>query len=109
MCKCENVKIGSYDNQIEIEIPNNIEIRYNNPENEIRENVSIDKCLVDEIKQLWSMKIITTGCCCGHNIQGGYIGVKDEYIPKMLELGYKVRYNECRPNDRDSFIPKTSR
>ena len=28
-------------------------------------------------------------------------------IQKMKDLGYKVLYNECRPNDEDSFIPKT--
>ena len=30
-----------------------------------------------------------------------------EDIPKMKALGYKVQFNSCRPNDEDSFIPKT--
>ena len=28
-------------------------------------------------------------------------------IQKMKDLGYEVYYNKCRPNDEDSFIPKT--
>lgn len=107
MCNCKNTEIGSYDNQVELEVPKDIMLRYNNPENNIRNTVCIDKCLVDEIKKLWSEGIITTGCCCGHNKQKGYIGVKEEYISKMVSLGYKVRFNECRPDDKDSFIPFT--
>jgi hypothetical protein len=54
------------------------------------------------------MGIKTTGCCCGHgNINMAYIGVRFEDIDKMKELGYKVYFNHHRPNDEDSFIPKT--
>jgi len=106
MCNCINIKIGSYDNQIELKIPNNIKLEYNNPEKEKRKTVCIDKCLVDEIKYLWNIGIRTTGCCCGHNIQQGYIGVIDEDISRMKNLGYTVASNTCRPNDEDSFVPK---
>jgi len=106
MCDCKNVKIGSYDNQIELKIPNNIKLEYNNPKKEKRETVCIDKCLVDEIKYLWNIGIRTTGCCCGHNIQQGYIGVIDKDISQMKNLGYTVAHNTCRPNDEDSFVPK---
>jgi hypothetical protein len=70
--------------------------------------VSIDKCLLPEIIQLWEMGIKTTGCCCGHgNKAMAYIGVQDSYIEKMKELGYEVHFNSRRPNDEDSFTPKT--
>lgn len=69
---------------------------------------SIDKCLLPEILKLWEMGIKTTGCCCGHgHSEAAYIGVLPEYIPCMKELGYKVRFNKCRPGDEDSFVPKT--
>ena len=29
--------------------------------------VSIDSCIVDQIKVLWNAKIETLGCCCGHD------------------------------------------
>jgi len=35
-----------------------------------------------------------------------YIGVDKKFIPQMKKLGYKVRFNDMRPNDEDSFIPK---
>ncbi len=71
------------------------------------EGISIDSCLVDEIKELWSKGIRTTGCCCGHNQIAPYIGVVDEDIPKMKEMGYKVAPNPCRPRSEDSFYPKS--
>lgn len=69
--------------------------------------VSIDKCLLPEILELWEMGIKTTGCCCGHGKKGAFIGVDFDDIQKMKDLGYKVYHNECRPDDEDSFIPKT--
>lgn len=70
--------------------------------------VAIDKCLLPEILQLWELGIKTTGCCCGHGQRDkAFIGVRFEHIDKMKDLGYKVQFNSCRPNDSDSFIPKT--
>ena len=69
--------------------------------------VSIDKCLLPEILNLWEMGIKTTGCCCGHGKSEPFISVDFDDIQKMKDLGYKVQYNNVRPNDEDSFIPKT--
>lgn len=69
--------------------------------------VSIDKCLLPEILGLWEMGIKTTGCCCGHGKHEPFIGVDFDDIQKMKDLGYEVYHNEYRPNDEDSFIPKT--
>jgi len=72
--------------------------------------ICFDKCLANELFSLWDLGIITTSSCCGGHKKikkdKSYIGVKDEFIPKMKELGYKVIFNECRPKDEDSFIPK---
>ena len=52
MCECSSdVKIQEYKNQITLE--------YND------KYISVDKCLEDEIKHLWSLGIETTGCCYG--------------------------------------------
>lgn len=108
MCDCVNVEVGSYDNQVIYPIPKHMEgYKNNRVKAGLSPYICIDKCLENEIKILWSLGIRTTGCCCGHNKQQGYIGVYFEDIPKMKELGYKVSYNPCRPNDEDSFIPKS--
>lgn len=70
--------------------------------------VNIDKCLLTEVKDLWERGIKTTGCCCGHGKHTPFIGVFPEDIPRMKELGYQVAVNSCRPDDEDSFVPKTT-
>ncbi len=67
----------------------------------------VDKCIAKEIQSLWNLGITTTGCCCGHNLIDGYIGVIFEEIPIMKELGYQVQPNKLRPNDEDSFYLKS--
>ena len=94
MCECVNIKMGSYDNQIDVKMPNG-------------ELMGIDKCIAEEVQYLWTLGITTTGCCCGHNVAEGYIGVIDKDIEIMKKGGYRVHYNKCRPNDEDSFIPKS--
>lgn len=106
-CTCKNVGPSSYDNQTIVEMADHtIELRYNAPGAEVRKDVCIDTCLLEEIKYLWSLGIVTTGCCCGHQKHPGFIGVEDIYIPKMKSLGYEVSFNRMRPNDEDEFTPK---
>ncbi len=95
MCNCKDIEIGEYGNQIMVLWP------FGNS------FICIDRCLLDEISLLWSQDIPTTGSCCGHNKQVGYIGVPEYYISKMKKLGYEIRFNETRPGAEDSFIPKT--
>jgi hypothetical protein len=97
VCDCNNIDIGSYDNQVTLKAPFTDKL------------ICVDKCLENEIKNLWDMGIVTTGCCCGHNKIAPFIGVVDEHIEKMKQLGYKVRPNNIRPNDEDSFYPKSIR
>lgn len=97
MCDCVNVEMGSYDNQIHVHAPAHMP----------KENgYSLDRCIANEIMQLWMRGITTTGCCCGHNRARPYIGVIDADIPKMKEMGYEVHPNPCRPGAEDSFYPK---
>ncbi len=98
MCDCENVDIGSYDNQTLLTAPDHM------PKDN---GYCIDTCLVEEIKHLWSLGIITTGCCCGHNKLWGYIGVDEANEAQMIELGYQVQFNFSRPDDTDGFWPKS--
>lgn len=97
MCDCKNVEIGSYSNVVNL-------VPFWKSKHKF---ICVDKCLATEIKELWKLGIITTGCCCGHNKEKGFIGVEWGAIPRMKKLGYEVAYNSSRPNDEDSFIPKT--
>lgn len=112
-CTCKNIIPQSqecYDQMITIKVPKTLDTRMNAPGAERKEYVSVDPCLAAEIIELWRLGIVTTGCCCGHNLGGRYlpfIGVREDFIPKMKELGYEVQYNDCRPNDEDSFVPKS--
>lgn len=104
---CSDIKYGSYDCSYNVMLPYKVKDPVN-PEKMKTKIVCIDKCLVKEVIELWELGIKTTGCCCGHsNPDNSYIGVEPEYIERMKSLGYKVRFNPCRPDDEDSFIPKT--
>jgi len=82
MCKCVNVEIGSYSNQVKMKTWWNNEI------------ICVDKCLSGEVISLWDNKIHTAGCCCGHNKIKPMINVLPEYHNKMIKLGYKYWINE---------------
>lgn len=104
MCKCINIEIGSYGNQVELPAPKHLiewAEKVNFSLGGDRKTVCIDKCLEKEIKALWSEGITTTGCCCGHNKVGPYIGVIEKDVSWMKSRGYKVSHNE------NSFIPMT--
>ena len=96
MCWCkENIVPQEYGNQVIVLPP------FSNG------FICIDRCLLNEISLLWSLDIVTTGCCCGHNVAQPFIGVGIEYIGQMKSLGYNVQPNKSRPGDEDSFYPKT--
>lgn len=113
MCKCLNVEIGTYKNQVSLYVPeeNHTMSEYMNNRRKVGLSkgrlICVDRCLMNEIIYLWKKGIRTTGCCCGHNKLLGFIGVFEEDIQKMKDLGYKVAYNPSRPDDEDSFEPKS--
>lgn len=95
-CRCIDVEVGSYGNQIELPAPHHIIEWASKASFSLggeRKTICIDKCLAKEVKALWGMGIITTGCCCGHNKVAAYIGVIDIHINKMKALGYNVVNN----------------
>lgn len=67
----------------------------------------LDRCIAEEVMQLWMKGIVTTGSCCGHNKVPGYIGVDEKDIDKMKELGYVVLPNSLDASREDSFVPKS--
>lgn len=108
MCKCDKeVKIGDYSNQIVLDVPKHMKPFKNILGKEKAPYISIDKCLEEEIKYLWSLKIKTLGCCCGHNINKGYIQVTDEYVEIMEQMDYQhIDKNEDENAPNNAFYPK---
>lgn len=98
---CSDVGFGTYNCAYNIMPP--FKTGFNNE----YKYVAIDKCLLKEVISLWEKGIRTTGCCCGHGKLEPFIGVEFDDIQKMKDLGYKVQFNKYRPNDDDSFYPKT--
>lgn len=81
-----------------------------NCSDDYKETVGVDACLAEEIKSLWKQGIKTTGCCCGHGRNLGFIEVRDEYISEMEKLGYQhyIYEDEFGGAERkDAFIPKS--
>lgn len=108
MCNCPSgVTAGTYENQVVIEpIPPHM-ADYKKQVGGNPLNISVDACLRDEVMQLWSIGITTTGCCCGHNKLPPYIGVIYEDIPRMKAMGYEVQPHPLHKDREDSFKPKT--
>ena len=65
MCDCINVEMGSYDNQILLGIyPVMREYYHNRVSAGLSPyGISVDKCVADEVTDLWNNGIRTMGCC----------------------------------------------
>lgn len=116
MCQCKE-GIGwdtpehYSQNQTILDVPDYITLKMNEPDRAIRKTVAIDNCLIDEIKLLWSVGVVTAGCCCGHNnpkLHGSQILVEEESISLMQQLGYKHWSNPCDTTRQDGFTPMGS-
>ncbi len=106
--KCNEIEFGTFSCAYSISFPWKCKFEWEAESERRCKHISIDTCLLPEILKLWEFGIKTTGCCCGHgDVSLAYIGVEDEYIEKMIQNGYKTYFNTCRPNDKDSFVPKT--
>lgn len=93
-CSCpDGVEMGSYSESIAAPLWWNK-----------NKKVNIDKCIYDEIMFLWSKKIYTSGCCCGHNQQAPMINVEVKSNDDMIKLGYKFTIAQSGTR---CYIPKS--
>lgn len=104
MVQCPN-EFGIYSAMIELKMPSHL-LKINGGYYTEKVSCSIDLCLVDEIKCLWSKGVVTLGCCCGHGINKGMINVAEKSVDTMLHLGYMLLDTEGKfyPN---TFLPKS--
>ncbi|SFW16345.1 hypothetical protein [Chitinophaga sancti] len=96
-CTCNNVAMGSQANALFVPPPKHF--------NSVHKGYWIDKCIFHEVMMLWAIGVATNGCCCGHGIAEPYIGVDDEFIQFMKDLGYQTERNNPRPNYVNHFYP----
>ncbi len=108
-CACNNIDFQTYDNTILLgyyEIMR--QYRNNRAKAGLPENgIDVDRCLADEIIDLWKAGIRTYGCCCGHNKIQGYINVDEEDFSKAQALGYEKYVFPNDPSRDDTIIPKS--
>lgn len=96
-CGCSCIRFGTYENQINATLPF--------PTNRSTNIVGIDRCIYPEIRWLWFLGIRTIECCCGHNVNHGYIAVNQESVEAMEALGYKrIPFDQSRNN---FFYPRS--
>ncbi len=107
-CHCDpaTVDFQEYQQSPALWVPDFIDLTMNNPDQTKRKSVCVDVCMIPEIWFLWRQGIKTTGCCCGHNKGLAYIGVQQEFIQQMKDLGYEAHPNPHDEKREDSFWPK---
>lgn len=97
---CESAEMQTYTGSVTLVAPHFMAERH-------PRGICVDVCLALEVTRLWNCGIETTGCCCGHGRQPGYIGVTDRHLRAMAMLGYEVIHRPDAPDRLDSFTPKT--
>jgi len=108
-CECIHASMATYENTIILGYyPVMREYRANRAKAGLPENgITVDRCLANEIIELWEAGVRTFGCCCGHNRSQAFINVGEEDFQKALALGYE-KY--VFPNDisrEGTVIPKS--
>ena len=57
---------------------------------DVKRTFCIDACIANVIKHLWENKIVTKGCCCGHNKNKPWVILEDsverDNIDRVKEL-----------------------
>lgn len=95
---CPKVPFGSYENTIALPRP-----RHMYPT--VRGDwITVDRCIADEVLELWQRGIWTLESCCGHGRTHGYIAVAAVDAADMEMLGYEFDSGAGCPS---AFIPKT--
>lgn len=74
-CDCAGVEMGTFTNQVELPTPAHMLSLGRIGCYEMRPTICVDRCIAPAVQALWALGVITTGCCCGHNLCDGYIGL----------------------------------
>ena len=110
MCDCENIIPASkecFKQQITVDIPTHMEsYKQARLKNGLSDQICIDPCVYNEIRELWDLGISTRGCCCGHNLYESFVNVVESDIEKMIGMHYVMNHSD--KNRRDTFRMKSA-
>ena len=104
-CTCDGIEIGTHAAAVVVATPEHMRGRHYGCYT-MRDTLAIDACVLPEIAFLWRLGIVTTGSCCGHNQQPGYIGVAREDVPRMEALGYQHSVKHTGEPHPEAFLPR---
>lgn len=107
-CGCLNVEMGSYDNQVELKTPEFILELGAVGCLSFRETTCVDACVAPLVLALWERGVVTTGACCGHNQQDGYVGIYRPALSKpagseSFEYGPTPGCKQCEEAESCGF------
>ena len=108
MCSCVDIAPGTWANSVLIPCPHHM-AQYRRNRNVAGLNgdwIQIDRCILDEIIELWLKGIHTRGCCCGHNKYESFVNVIPEQSSLMLRFGYIMNHPD--KSRIDTFKLKTA-
>lgn len=104
-CTCVGVEIGSHAASVEVPIPPHMwSYREARVRAGLSPTVTVDRCILPEIRRLWAQGVRTLGCCCGHGRQPGMINVNPEDMPAMIAMGYRA--DRSAPNPATVIWPR---
>ena len=108
-CMCRGVEIGSHMASVSLPIPEHMnDYRKARVAEGLSPMISVDACLVVELRLLWARGIRTYGSCCGHNKTRGMINVHEDDGPAMIAMGYD-QWPEEDGRWHATFFPKSVR
>lgn len=91
MCACVGVEIGSHANTVLLGFyPVMRQYRGARLMAGLSDcGITVDRCIADQVVELWENGVRTYGSCCGHNKAQGFINVAPEDYEKALALGFE--------------------
>ncbi len=104
MCDCVDVAMGSYANTITLGwYPVMREYRDHRVNAGLSgDGICVDRCIVEQVIELWESGVRTCGSCCGHNKVPGMINVDPDDFDKALGLGFEPYVFDADPDRRDT-------
>lgn len=97
-CTCRNVDFGTYEAAEVVDIPAHMaDYRRARARDGLGPRIVVDRCILPEIRWLWSWGVRTYGSCCGHQKLPPMVCVHDDDAPLMRSLGY---HNYAKMPDR---------
>lgn len=90
-CPCQGVEIGNHTETVTLDYPffmseyvgNRLKAGLSSKQ------VSVDKCIAQDVLFLWAHEIATYGSCCGHNQVKPMININPAKMGTAISLGFE--------------------